>query len=84
MKTLYYFTSPTCGPCKMFRPVVENTVSELGIPTNYIDISRSMDLANKYDVKSVPTSIIMEDNQILRRHVGIMSKDQFKQFINNG
>jgi len=83
MKTLYYFTSPTCGPCKTFRPIVDNTVSELGIPIKYIDISRTMDMANKYDIRSVPTCIIIKDNQVLNRHTGIMSKDQFKQFINN-
>lgn len=83
MKTLYYFTSPTCGPCKMFRPIVENTVSELNFPTNYIDVSVSMDMANKFEVRAVPTSMIIENGQVLKRHTGIMNKDQFKQFISN-
>lgn len=83
MKTLYYFTSPTCAPCKMFRPIVETVVSESGIHINYIDISLSTEMTSKFAVKAVPTSIIVEDNQVLKRHTGIMSKDQFKQFVSN-
>lgn len=81
MKTLNYFTSPTCGPCKMFKPIVDNITSEMGVPTNYIDISLSMDLANKLDVRAVPTIMLMKDGQLIKRHTGIMNKDQFKQFL---
>ena len=83
MKTLYYFTSHTCGPCKMFRPIVDMITSELSLPINYIDISISMDIANKFNIRAVPTVILMEDSQPIKRHTGIMSKDQFKQFITN-
>lgn len=83
MKTLNYFTSPTCGPCKMFRPIVDMITSETSVPTNYIDVSVSMDIANKFDIRAVPTVILMEDGRPIKRHTGIMSKDQFKQFITN-
>ena len=81
MKTLNYFTSPTCGPCKMFKPIVDTISSEIGIYTNYIDISVSMELANKLDVRAVPTIMLMEDGILIKRHTGIMNKDQFKQFL---
>lgn len=81
MKTLNYFTSPTCGPCKMFKPIVDTISSEIGISTNYIDISVSMELANKLDVRAVPTIMLMEDGILIKRHTGIMNKDQFKQFL---
>jgi thioredoxin 1 len=65
----------------MFKPIVDNITSEMGVPTNYIDISLSMELANKLDVRAVPTIMLMKDGQLIKRYTGIMNKDQFKQFL---
>ena len=36
--TVFYFSAPWCGPCKMFKPVLQQVASELGIAINDINV----------------------------------------------
>lgn len=80
-----YFSADWCGPCKVFKPVVQQASQELGIPVNYINVDYESALTEKYSMTSVPT-IIVTDNQgeVLYRKSGVMSRDQviamFNQF----
>lgn len=75
MKTIKYFSATWCGPCKTFKPVMNEVAGE-GHPVQFIDIDQSQDLAAKYNVRSVPTTVI-EDNGIeVDRFVGSVSKQQ--------
>ena len=75
MKTIKYFSATWCGPCKTFKPVMNEIAGE-GHSVQFIDIAQSQDLAAKYNVRSVPTTVI-EDNGIeVDRFVGSVSKQQ--------
>ena len=75
MKTMKYFSATWCGPCKTFKPIMNEIVGE-GHSVQFIDIDQSQDLAAKYGVRSVPTTVI-EDNGIeVDRFVGSVSKQQ--------
>jgi|TARA_R110000824_G_scaffold77374_1_gene195717 thioredoxin 1 len=75
MKTIKYFSATWCGPCKTFKPVMNEVAGE-GHSVQFIDIDQSQDLAAKYNVRSVPTTVI-EDNGIeVDRFVGSVSKQQ--------
>ena len=76
MKVLY-FSATWCGPCKMFKPVLQQVTSELGTFVNYIDVDQNTDLVSKFKISSVPTLIIEDQNgtQVLR-HSGTMTRDQ--------
>jgi thioredoxin 1 len=77
-----YFSTPTCGPCKMFKPTVQEVSSELGISVRYVDCSIDSITAQQYVVTAVPTIIITDNNfQPVKRHTGVMSKQQLKQFL---
>mgnify|MGYP006268485643 CR=1 FL=1 len=80
MATILYFSTTTCGPCKMFKPIVTET---LGSRVVYVDAQQSPDLASKYGVTAVPTMIVAEGNTVLKRHTGVMSKQQLVQFASN-
>jgi len=82
MAYLKYFSTLTCGPCKMFKPVVQEVTSELGTTVQYIDASIAPDSVSKYGISAVPTILLVDDQgYVLNRHTGIMSKQQLKQFI---
>lgn len=82
MISIKYFTSPTCGPCLMFKPTVTQVLSELGIDADFINVSQMPDMAEAYQVRSVPTLVIIKDGTPTARHTGIMGKAQLQQFIN--
>jgi|TARA_R110000782_G_scaffold265592_1_gene359444 thiol-disulfide isomerase/thioredoxin len=73
MKTAKYFGATWCGPCKTFKPVMNEVAGE-GHSVQFIDIDQQQDLAAKYNVRSVPTVIIEEGGVEVDRVVGMQTK----------
>lgn len=81
MITINYFSAPWCAPCKMFSPTLEVVSHKLNVPVNKVNVEENRDMAMAYDVRSVPTLVLMKDGTPVGRHTGIMSKDQLEEFI---
>ena len=83
MKT-YYFSANWCGPCKAFKPTVQQLQNELKIPIQYEDVEQSVYLVERFQIKSIPTIIITDDlgNEKFR-HSGIMSRDSLLSVFNS-
>jgi thioredoxin 1 len=75
MKTMKYFSATWCGPCKTFKPIMNEIVGE-GHSVQFIDIDQQQDLAAKYGVRSVPTTVIEENGIEVDRFVGAIPKQQ--------
>ena len=78
MKTAKYFSASWCGPCKMFKPVVNELISE-GHNIEIVDVDDNQELALQYQIQSVPTIVIEEDGQIVDGIMGATSKDDLVQ-----
>lgn len=76
-----YFTATWCGPCKMFKPTVQAVSAETGVSINYIDVDQQQDMAQRYNVSSVPTIIVENDGNVVYRNSGVMSKPQLTQVL---
>jgi thioredoxin 1 len=76
-----YFTAAWCGPCKMFRPTVQAVSAETGVGINYIDVNQQKDMAQRYNVSSVPTIIVENGGNVVYRNSGVMSKPQLTQVL---
>jgi thioredoxin 1 len=66
----------------MFGPIVDVISQELSVPVNKVNVDESKDMAEAYQVRSVPTLVLMKDGTPVARHTGIMAKGQLEQFIN--
>ena len=75
MKTMKYFSATWCGPCKAFKPVINEIAGE-GYSIQFIDIDLQQDLAAKYNVRSVPTTVIEENGIEVNRFIGVIPKHQ--------
>ena len=75
MKSIKYFSAAWCGPCKSFKPVMTEIKNE-GYYVEFIDIDMLTDLAQKYNVRSVPTVVIEEGGIEVDRFVGSIPKQQ--------
>ena len=75
MKTILYFTADWCGPCKKTRPIVEELNKDLSLTNiKIVDVDSEMELAKKFEIKSVPTFIVIKDNEEINRVVGAQTR----------
>jgi len=77
MKTAKYFTATWCGPCKAFKPIILELISE-GYNITIIDVDENQELASKHGVRSVPTTVIEENGVEVDRFVGALPKETVK------
>ena len=79
MKTAKYFSATWCGPCKQFKPIMKELASE-GYNIEFIDGDENKEEAIKYNIRSVPTTIILEGENFsyheTNRIVGVRSKEE--------
>jgi|TARA_R100001163_G_C4981892_1_gene137717 thioredoxin 1 len=78
MKTMKYFSATWCGPCKSFKPVMNEIAGE-GYHVEFIDIDNLSDLAQQYNVRSVPTVVIEEDGKEVNRIIGAVPKQSIME-----
>lgn len=71
------FNANWCGPCKMLAPVLEEVSEEMG-ETKFVSINvdDAADLAENYDIVSIPCLIVFKGGEEIDRSVGLISKDE--------
>ena len=80
MKQIFYFTAPWCEPCQVLGPIMDKVAGQM--PVEKINIDYEMDRARSANVMSVPTVVLAQNGQEIRRFVGARSYEQVIQFIN--
>ena len=78
-RVLVKFSASWCSPCKVLASIIEN--NPLSIPVVEVDIDEDFELAAKYKVRGVPTLIVVENGEEIKRKVGLITAVQLKQFI---
>ena len=81
MKTVKYFTATWCGPCKTFKPIMNEIASE-GYSVQFIDIDQNQTLTSQHNILSVPTTVIEENGVEVDRFVGALPKQSVIQKLN--
>jgi thioredoxin-like negative regulator of GroEL len=81
MKNVFYFTADWCSPCKKTRPVVEELKKE-GFQFQMIDVDYEQLLVKQFQVKSIPTFILLENGKELDRVTGAQTRTELENFIN--
>jgi len=78
MKNLVVFKAHWCQPCKMLSKTLEDT--DLDIPVSTIDIDADPTSTVEYNIRGVPTVLLMQDNMVVKRRSGYMTSEQLKEF----
>ena len=82
MRHILYFTAEWCNPCKRVRPIAEDLNRDGVVKIQFIDADDNNELCKKFEIKSIPTCILIEDGQELRRINGAKTREQLEDFIN--
>ena len=80
MKTVKYFSATWCGPCQTFKPTMKELASE-GYNIEFVDVDEQGDLAIEFNIRSVPTTVIMENGQEVERLIGAQTKRRMVEVL---
>ncbi|MBR2134290.1 MAG: thioredoxin [Eubacterium sp.] len=71
------FYATWCGPCKMMSPIVDQIADENpDIKVGKLDVDEADELAEKYDVSSIPTLLVFKDGAVAETFIGVTAKDK--------
>ena len=71
------FWAEWCGPCKMLSPVISEIAEEYEgkIKVAKLNIDEETALAVKYGIVSIPTVLLFENGEIVKKSVGYAPKE---------
>ena len=77
------FWAPWCGPCKTLGPLLEKLAGEFngGFVLAKVDVDKEQQLAGYFQIKSVPTVMLVKDGQIVDGFPGALPEGQLREFL---
>lgn len=77
------FFATWCGPCQMLLPVLKQVKDNLDdrITIIKIDVDKNQELAQKYQVRGVPTMMLFQEGKQLWRQSGVLTKEEIIKII---
>ncbi len=73
------FWAPWCGPCKVMSPIIEQLAGELqGLTVAKMNVDDYPEVAQRYNILSIPTFIVFKGGQVVEQFSGSMSKEALK------
>jgi thioredoxin 1 len=81
--TLMDFYADWCGPCKTQDPILEDVTEDWGdrIEFEKVNVDEQQDVANEYQVRSLPTLIVENDEGVVERFVGVTQREDIEDAL---
>jgi thioredoxin 1 len=82
---LVEFGAEWCPPCKVLAPVLDSIVADHGdrLILYKVDSDEHPDLVARFEVSSVPTTLVFEDGALVKRMVGARGKRQLLEELSD-
>ena len=77
------FFATWCGPCKMMSPILDQLKEKVGdrLRILKVDVDKNPKIAALYNVRGVPTLVLMKGGEIKWRQSGVVDVDTLAQLI---
>ena len=77
------FSAEWCGPCKQLKPILEQLKAKIGNSAKIIkiDVDKNRTLADKFQIRSVPTMILFKDGKSVWRQSGVIQASTLEGII---
>ena len=76
-KAVIDFHAEWCNPCKIISPIVHKVAEKMkDVKFGKVDVDKEGELAQRFQVMSVPTLLFFSDGRQVDRIVGILSEEE--------
>ena len=77
------FWAPWCGPCVMIAPIIQELAEEYADKARIcrLDTDEARDSAMEFGITAIPTIILFKDGQVQKKWVGLTSKKDLAEAI---
>ena len=82
-KELFYYTAPWCQPCQTLGPTMEEIARQIPVRKQNIDYVDPA-ILTEAKVRNIPTVVLVENGQEVRRFTGVKSFNQIIDWLNYG
>ncbi len=78
------FWAEWCQPCHMITPIIDALAAEYKgkVKVGKVDTDANRDVSVKYGISAIPTIILFQDGEVIKKFVGLTAKDQFEAALN--
>ena len=80
-KSVVQFSANWCGPCKLLTKTMEVASENIEAQFGKVDIDKNRELAMKFNIRSVPTTIVFENGQAKQTIIGNKSYMEILSFV---
>ncbi len=77
------FWAEWCGPCRMIAPVLKQLAQEYKdkIKIAKIDVDKEGELAEKYNIVSIPTILVFNKGEVVKQQIGAVPRPILEKMI---
>ena len=76
------FNATWCGPCRMLKPTLDAIAAERSdVKVVGLAIDENMELAEEYEVFSIPCLVLFKDGAEADRSVGLVPKERVLELL---
>jgi len=76
------FWAAWCGPCKVMDPIfAEAAVERPDVVFGKVNVDEEPKLAQKHDIRAIPTLLVIVDGKVVKTSVGLLKKDALLKLL---
>lgn len=77
------FWAEWCMPCKMLAPAIDELAAEYAgkVKVGKVDTDNNRDISMKFGISAIPTVILFQNGEVVKKFVGLQQKNDLKAAI---
>ena len=77
------FYADWCGPCQQMKPILKRLKENIGEKATIlkIDNDKNRELALQYNIRSIPTLMVMKEGEVLWKQAGVLNEQQLETIL---